>query len=416
MGIGFLLSSMAYSRNIPSSDILIFSASPTGIAAAVYAARQGCSVRVIDKRKEIDVQSFVVQHGKTKIVRTGFYGELTDSVQQLIERKYFKGGQSPDLAVLRLFYEKSIQSIVKKLNIRWEFEMQPDSGKNLVINTQFKPIQVRFLKNGKKVQNFEASFFIDCSVSGSLMARFPCRYLQGAAERLNWDVQAKSGDQVFSSFGGIDWTDSEIIRRLEGMYWLTFRNSQSTANQFFDERASSSIGTGCGFSETEFPVQLPLGVICPVAFIPLLCPGPFSSDILSFKMLQNAASQTLLGQVAGYQAAICLNRKIFPSQLSLDTLQSHLLQSGVELIYLSDIDPKTDPDFVPFQRLALLACFPQNQVRPNDKWVSMDLEYLAERTGFSFAELEVMTKNTTRRSGLLVLFRNWEMARLGKNE
>lgn len=394
-------------------DVLIYSASPAGISAAIHASRQGLSVGIVEPSKSISFHEFTFVHSKCPEIRTGFYKEITDSVQKLVFRKY--STHAPDSLFLEKCYRRVIRALLKKNSVNVLFGFVPDSSYQVQLKNKRLPALVWFSssKRGEKKVSFSARFFIDASRSGDLMTRFPCRYQKGRGSNSDWDMKIGDLDAEFSS-NKTKPQFSENSFRLDGLHWLTMKELRTRNSIGVSNGSAVSIGVGRLGENSGNGMTIPFGIMVSKNLVPVLFPGPVSASFLVFRLMSHPVNQMVLGQVAGLAASECLRMKIFPNQISIDSLQLLLIRNRFELIYLSDVDPVSDPDFAVFQKLALLNCFPSSQVGLANDWQNSDFQFLADRTGFSSQELIELTKGKTKRNGLRAIWMAWENASKGQ--
>lgn len=400
-------------RKPPQFDVLVYSARPAGISAAIFAARQGMRVQLVDPSKSLNVESFLFVHGKFPAIRTGFYREISDSVRKIVQEKI--SNAMPDSQFLAKTYSKVIERLLKKNGISTHFGFVPDSSQKVGLTNRKMLGSVTFCKkkNPQKKLILTARLFIDASKAGELMTRFPCRFHKRNTLDSEWEMKMGSPDSDFDTSSKEDQILQDFYQ-LEGMHWLSMIELRSSGNRVNAGIQSSSIGVGVFDGIPEKVISIPFGIMVPVGKIPLLCPGPISGSLTVSKLMEHPVNQMVLGQASGMAAAVCVKGKFFPNILSIDSLQSLLVQNRMELIYLTDIIPETDVDFEVFQKLALLNCFSKIQVGLNEDWIQADWEWLAERTGFSINEISEFTKGKSKREGLLLIWKSWERANRGQ--
>lgn len=105
------------------------------------------------------------------------------------------------------------------------------------------------------------------------------------------------------------------------------------------------------------PYTVPFGVMVPAHKVQnLLAPVPVSGTHVGFSTLRMEPCWMAMGQAAGIAAAQAIDSFEPVGSISMEKLQSELLNQKAVLIYIEDI-PFTDPDFISFQKAALNGCF-----------------------------------------------------------
>jgi hypothetical protein len=113
------------------------------------------------------------------------------------------------------------------------------------------------------------------------------------------------------------------------------------------------------------PYTVPYGVIVPRQVEGLLTPVPVSATHLGYGTLRMEPCWMALGEAAGTAASLAIEGGVAPRQISLDSLQHHLLEHQAVLIYYEDLDP-AHPAYTAIQQLGLWGYLPAWRARPDE--------------------------------------------------
>lgn len=208
-------SNVAYAGKPKQADIVVYSGTPSGVLAAVAAARDGAQVTLIEPRTRI---GGMISGGltKTDIGTPGTVGGLTreffDRVLKYYVDEYGEDSEEVKLAIgvrfdTAYFFEPKIGQKVLE-------EMLADAKVKVVLRrrivdvvmkgTRVEAIVVEDPKTGDR-QTLAAKMFIDAGYEGDLMARAGVPYRVGREARSEYD----------ESIAGINMGDPESLGKAD---------------------------------------------------------------------------------------------------------------------------------------------------------------------------------------------------------
>lgn len=210
-------------------------------------------------------------------------------------------------------------------------------------------------------------------------------------------------------------------RRFEGVYFFTAKDalpvaagmrppvhsSSITASHYaldshaVRKRESGRIHLDGFLSYPSEVYTVPYGVIVPKEVDNLLLPVPVSGSHIGFSTLRMEPCWMAMGQAAGIAASLSIDKKTKVRNISVDDLQSELLEQKATLIYFRDVNI-SDPDFKTVQRMGLLGYLPGWEAEL-DKTV--DANTIASWEKLSGIKVKVETGKATRRQVLTDLYK-----------
>ena len=145
------------------------------------------------------------------------------------------------------------------------------------------------------------------------------------------------------------------------------------------------------FSHPTAVYPVPYGVMVPRRVENLLFPVAVSGSHVGFSTLRMEPCWMALGEAAGTAAALTIDSRRNVREITVDSLQEHLLRHGAVLVYLRDLKPG-DPDYTAVQRLALRGFFPEWEAG-----LDRPLDERTARLWSSLAGQEITADGTTTR-------------------
>lgn len=171
-------------------DVVVFEATPGGIAAAIAAARQGDTVALIESQNHIGgmmASGLSKSDIETNTAISGIFDEFIAKVYDYYVKKYGKDSENVKLCQHGYYYEPSVAEEVLNRMVRdepritlwkhWRLE-----GAVRTVN-RLTGIQLRNLDNGESA-NLSATVFIDASYEGDLAATAGAAYRVGRESRI----------------------------------------------------------------------------------------------------------------------------------------------------------------------------------------------------------------------------------------
>jgi len=148
------------------------------------------------------------------------------------------------------------------------------------------------------------------------------------------------------------------------------------------------------------PFTVPFEVMVPVEKEQILCPVPVSASHVGFGCLRMEPCWMGMGQAAGVAAALAIRQNCLVSKVSIDSIQTLLIQQKANLIYVSDVT-QLHKDYVFTQKIALLGWLPDYEARLDEAVKEEDLRLLAEKTGIPMPEISHLAVKESRRETLI---------------
>lgn len=169
---------MAFSAAV-QVEVLVYSATPAGIAAAVAAARSGASVLLIEPTKRIGgMMTSGLSHPDFRTFEglSGIYWEFSQNVEKYYASRYGKDslqvkdcfrGTSAEPKVNLLVFEELLDRY-PRIKLRKEYNLQ--KVKTIMKDNHKRIESAEFVSSSGKIMIVKAKVFIDASYEGDLMA------------------------------------------------------------------------------------------------------------------------------------------------------------------------------------------------------------------------------------------------------
>ncbi|MCX7872673.1 MAG: FAD-dependent oxidoreductase [Verrucomicrobiae bacterium] len=192
-------------------DVLVYSATPAGIASAISAAKSGCSVLLIEPTKQIGgLMTSGLSHPDFRTFEglSGLYWEFARNVENYYAKTYGRNstqvrdcfrGVSAEPRVNLLVFEQMLDKY-PKIKIRREFALK---FVNTTMAQNHKRItSVVFTDPKGKIVTVKAKIFIDASYEGDLMAMSgtPWRAGRESKNRYNESLAQDNADDQLQGY------------------------------------------------------------------------------------------------------------------------------------------------------------------------------------------------------------------------
>ena len=361
-------------------DVLVYGATPSGIAAAISAARMGMKVALVDESGRLSRESFLPDYQTT----FGFIQPL---------EKEIRSRQPKDALDSTEFWPqkglKIVEQMLKEESTLLFFEgWKWDGEKNQIQNQKPELLHLVRIRNEKKGIWVSPRIFIDASNDGALAKGFGAEFIMPKSQ----DVGLGKDSTRLAS------------KRIRGRFILNTDNLLSP-NPVLEETISAIQFI---HNQTIVDCCIPFGVLLPTNIKNLLVPNCVASSPYPFSILRQLSNQFTLGHTAGVAAALSIRSKTTPPKLHIDSLQTHLIHQKVVLVFVSDVLP-AHPDFEWVQKMAIQGWIPGSKARLDEKMNLKDILHIATRTGFSEKEITEMAESKTdRRTALYVIWKVYE--------
>ena len=171
-------------------------------------------------------------------------------------------------------------------------------------------------------------------------------------------------------------------RRMDGQYFFTANDAIATApgqrppihrssitsshyaldSHACHKREEGRVHLDGFFGYESVPYTVPFGVMVPKEVTNLLFPVPVSGTHVGFSTMRMEPCWMALGEAAGTAAALAVKDGVKVQEISIDSLQDALLESGASLIYFKDLKPES-PDYKVAQKMAVRGYIPGWEAR-----------------------------------------------------
>jgi hypothetical protein len=187
-------------------DVIVVGASPSGIMAAISAARMGSDVLILEPTDHI---GGIISNGLTlaDIIKRnavgGIFNEYTNRILRYYEDKYGKdseqvilcnGGYNTEPHVAELIFHQMLEN-ESRIEILYNHRLL----KTLIDGNKLVGVITEDLSDNKKQKSFSAKVFIDATYEGDLAAMAGAKYRLGRESRNEFNE--KQAGLIYSRFG-----------------------------------------------------------------------------------------------------------------------------------------------------------------------------------------------------------------------
>jgi hypothetical protein len=172
-----------------SFDVVVYGATPGGIAAAISAARMGHTVALLEYHAHMGgmtASGLGKSDIETKEAIGGLFREFVTRVRAYYVEKYGEGSENVRLSRDGYYYEPSVAENMFQQMVRRESRIQwfPHHRLAEVMRDAKRIVALRALnRDSGKAEEFRGKIFIDGSYEGDLAAFAGCRYRLGRESR-----------------------------------------------------------------------------------------------------------------------------------------------------------------------------------------------------------------------------------------
>ncbi|MCK9411240.1 MAG: FAD-dependent oxidoreductase [Prolixibacteraceae bacterium] len=199
-------SHMSCQSNPENPDVVIVGATPSGIMAAISAARMGSDVLLLEATDHI---GGIVTNGLTMadIIKRnavgGLFKEYTNNILRYYEDKYgmdseqvklCTGGYNSEPHVAEQVFHQMIDAEAR-VKVLYNHRLK----KTLVEGNKLVGVTTEDLSENKNQENFSAKVFIDATYEGDLAAMAGAKYREGRESRNEFNE--KQAGLIYSRFG-----------------------------------------------------------------------------------------------------------------------------------------------------------------------------------------------------------------------